>query len=223
LENKNVASEMKRTLIALLTVAIVGAILFAGCVGAPPPAAPPAEAPLEPQIPANYTTYTDEAGIFSISYPPDWEPALFLIEDLDKATEELLTSIEEDLPLERTRTLFLAGLPTGTGYAPNVKVLVKSLPGIILTHDQVVEAEIQGIKDAVGDSQKFSRVKTTIGGREATIVDWEGTVPLGLHSLQAIILVGKVVWVVTCLPPAGEFSKWESDFHAIVRSLRILK
>jgi len=214
---------MKRFINALLAIIVVDAILFARCVRVIPPGAPPAEAPLEPQIPTHYTTYTDEAGLFSISYPPDWEPALFFIEGLDKATEELLTSLEEDLPLDQDRTLFLAGLPTETGYIPNVKVLVESLPGIIRTHDQVVEAEIQGIKEVVGDSHKFSRVKTTIGGREAAIVDWEGTVPLGLHSLQAIIFVDKVAWVVTCMPPAGEFSKWESDFHAIVRSLRILK
>jgi len=213
---------MKRFIIALLAVVVVDAILFAGCIRVPPPAAP-AEAPLEPQIPAHYTTYTDEADLFSICYPPDWEPALFFIEELDKATGEVLASIEKDLPLERDRTLFLAGLPTEAGYIPNVKVLVESLPGIIWTHDQVVEADIQGIKEVVGDSHKFSRVKTTIGGREATIVDWEGIVPLGLHSLQVIILVDKVAWVVTCMPPAGEFSKWESDFHAIVRSLRILK
>jgi len=206
---------MKRVVIALLTAAVVGAISFTGCVQK--------EALPEPEIPAHYTTYTDETGLFSISYPPDWETALFLIEDLDKATEELLTSIEKDLPLERTRMLFLAGLPTETGYEPNVNVVVESLPGISWTHDQVVEAEIQGIKDVIKDYHEFSRVKTTIGGREATILDWDGTVPLGLRSLQAIILVGKVAWVVTCVPPAGEFSKWESDFHAIVRSLRILK
>jgi len=215
---------MKKIAIALLTVAVVGAILFAGCVGGPPPAAPPAEAPLEPQIPAHYTTYTDEADLFSISYPPDWEPALFLIEDIGKATEELLTSIEADLPLEQTRTIFFAGLPTETGYEPNVNVVVESLPGI-WTHDEVVEAEIQGIKDVVEDYHEFSRVKTTIDDREATIVDWEGTFPqIGrFRNFQALILVGKVAWIVTCFPPEGEFSKWESDFHAIVRSLRILK
>ena len=212
---------MKRFILALRAVAVVVAILFAGCVGASPSAVAPAETPLEPQIPSHYTTYTDEADLFSISYPPDWEPALFFIEDLDKATEELLTSTEEDLPLERSRTLFIVGLPIETGYLPNVNVLVESLPGIVCTHDQVVEAEIQGVKDVVEDSHEFSRVNTTIGGREATIVDWKGTIPLGLHRLQAIILVGKVAWVVTCTPPAGDFSKWESDFHAIVRSLRI--
>jgi hypothetical protein len=29
------------------------------------------EAHTEPEIPAHFTTYTDEAGLFSISYPPD--------------------------------------------------------------------------------------------------------------------------------------------------------
>ena len=112
------------------------------------------------------------------------------------------------------------------GYAANVNIGVESLPGVMWTHDKVVEAEIRGIKQLVQDYHAFSQVKTTVGGREVTILDWEGTYPqLGrLHSLQMVVLVGKVVWVVTCTPVSPEtFSDYEDDFHAVVRSLRILK
>ena len=204
-------------ILSALVVALMFAVL--GCAEEKAPPSP------EPAIPTHFTTYTDEAGLFSISYPPEWEPALSLIEGLEQAMKELISSIESDLPLERYSLIFFAGLPTEMGYEPSVNITVESLPGVILTHEMMVEAEIQGIKDFVQDYHEFSRVKTTIGGREATIVDWEGTYPqLGrFHNLQMFILVGKVAWVVTCTPPAGEFSKWEDDFHAIVRSLRILK
>ncbi len=183
------------------------------------------EAPSELEIPAHFTTYTDEAGLFSISYPPEWEAALSLIEDLEQATKDLITSIESDAPVEQASFIFLAGLPTEIGYEPSVNIVVESLSGIILTHDNVVEAEIRGIKSLVQDYHEFSRVKTVVGGSEATIIDWEGTFPgLGkVHNLQMITLVKKTTWIVTCTPPAGEFSKWEDDFHALVRSLRILK
>jgi len=183
------------------------------------------EAPSEPEIPARFTTYIDEAGLFSISYPPDWEPALSLIEDLEQVTKDLIKSIEADLPVERASFIFFAGVPIELGYEPSVNILVESVPGVILTHDEVVELEIQGIKQVVEDYHEFSRIRATVGGREATIVDWEGIYPeLGrLHNLQLFTFVGKVAWVVTCAPPAGEFSKWEDDFYHIVRSLRILK
>ncbi len=183
------------------------------------------EAPAEPGIPAHFTTYTDEAGLFSISYPPDWELALSEIEGLWQFTEELIESIESDLPLERASLIFLAGVPTEMGYSPNVNIVCESLPGVVWTLDKMVEASIREIKDFIEDYHEFSRVKTTIGGRQAVIVEWEGTFPqLGkFHDLQMFTLVGKTVWVVTCTPPTGKFSDYEDDFQAIVRSLRILK
>jgi hypothetical protein len=206
---------MKRILLSIL---VIGVLLLSAC-GAP-------SAPVsEPEIPPHYTTFTDEAGLFSISYPPDWEPALSQIPDLEAGVKDIITSIESDLPVENTRTIFFAGLPVEGGYAPNVNIGVESLPGVVWTHDKVVEAAITGIKQMVQDYHEFSRVKTAVDGREATIIDCEGTYPqLGkFHALQMVILVGKTAWLVTCIPPSGEFSKWEEDFDAVVRSLRILK
>jgi hypothetical protein len=128
--------------------------------------------------------------------------------------KDVITSIDSDAPVEKVRAIFLAGLPIETGYVPNVSIAVESLPGVIWTHDRAVEAEIRGIKQIVQDYHEFSRLKTTVDGGEATIIDWEGTYPQisKLHDLQMMILVGKTVWIVTCTPPLGEFSTWEEDF-----------
>jgi hypothetical protein len=179
----------------------------------------------EPAIPAHFTTFTDESGLYSISYPPDWVLALSEIEGLEQAMKELITSIESDAAVEKTTVIFLAGLAIEMGYSPNVNILVESLPEAASTHDKMIEMEVNGIKYFLDDYHEFSRVKTTVGGREATILEWEGTYPqLGRqHQLQMFILVNKVGWVVTCTPPSGEFDEWEDDFQAVVRSLRIHK
>lgn len=183
------------------------------------------EAPAELEIPAHFTTYTDEASLFSISYPQDWEPALSLIEDLEQVTKDLIESIESGLPLERVSAIFFAGIPTGEGYSPNVNIIVEQLPEGINTHDELIEALIEGVKIIIDDYHEFSRNKTTVSGRTATILDWEGTFPQVGKSriVQMALMVGKTGWTITCSPPTGEFSKWEEDFDAIVRSLRILK
>lgn len=183
------------------------------------------EAPTEPEIPAHFATYTDEAGLFSISYPPEWEPALSLIEDLEQATKDLIESIESGLPLERVSAIFFAGIPTEEGYSPNVNIIVEQLPEGINTHDELIEALIGGVKIIIDDYREFSRIKTTVSGRTATILDWEGTFPQVGKSriVQMVLMVGKTGWTITCRPPTGEFSKWEEDFDAIVRSFRILK
>lgn len=205
---------MKRMLLSIL---VTGAFSLTAC-GVQAPVS-------ETEIPAHYTTYTDEVGLFSISYPPDWEPALSQLPDVEAAVKDVITSIESDLPVENVRFIFLAGLPIEAGYAPNVNIVVESMPGVLWIHDKVVEAEITGIKKMFQDYLEFSRVKTTVDGREATIVEWEATIPqVGKnHALQMFILVGKTAWVVSCSPPLGEFSRWKEDFQAIVRSLRILK
>lgn len=183
------------------------------------------EAPPEPQIPAHFTTYNDEAGLFSISYPPDWELALSIIEDLEQATKELVQSIESDAPIERASIIFFAGVPVETGWIPSVNIVVESLPGLTWTHDEAVEAEVRGIKQIYPDYRQLSRTDTTIDGRKATIIDCEATIPgFGkAQQLQMFTLVGKIVWAVTCTPEPGRFSESEEDFYAIVRSLRILK
>jgi len=179
----------------------------------------------EPAIPAHYTTYTDELGLFSISYPPEWELSLEIIEETEQAIRDIIESIHSDLPVEEASFLFLAGVPSEIGLFPSVTVGVEPCPVIVCTHDAVVKAEIEGAKVVAPDYQELSRVKTTIDGRTATIIECQVTLPqLGTYRyVQMIFLVKRTVWVVSCAALPDEYSEWEDDFDAVVRSLRILK
>jgi len=210
---------VKRILLPVLVICV----LLLGACGVPT-TTPPAPVS-EPEIPSHYTTFTDEAGLFSISYPPDWESALSLIPDAEAAAKDIITSIESDLPVEKLRTIFIVGIPIEERYLPNVTIGVGPKPVGVQTHDEMLEAEIAGIKQMIQDYHEFSRVKTTVDGREATILDLEGAHPqIGkFRILQMYVLVGKTVWLVTCTSSSEEFSTWEEDFQTILRSLRILR
>jgi hypothetical protein len=182
----------------------------------------PASIEPKPAIPAHFTTYTDEWGLFSISYPPEWELDLESMEETEQSCQEIISSITSDIPVGEAHFLFMAGLP---GEGSNVNIVVEPLPATISTHDEMVAVAIESLKLVVSDYHEFSRVKTTIDNRTATIIEWQGNIAgLGtFRDVQMIFLVGKTAWIVTCTALPDEYSKWEDDFDAVVRSLRILK
>lgn len=208
-----------------LFIFLIAALSIAGCsqdVSQFSPTAPITE----PAIPARYTAYTDEANLFSISYPPEWETALSFMKEAEKAVKELINNANSGLPVEKASLLFLAGLPNGTGgYSPNVNITVEPMPAGVQTNEQGIEAEIKGVKQLVKDYHELSRTKTTAGGREATIIVWEGTfLEMGkVRCLQMFVLADRNAWVVTCQVPGGDFRQWEGDFNSVARSLRISK
>jgi len=120
---------------------------------------------------------------------------------------------------------FMVGLPTEEGWAPNVNIIVEPLSKGELTHNDMVEVQTANVEITLQDYHEFSRTKTTIGGREATILEYEATYPeIGkLHQLVSLMLVDNNAWMVSCTPLPGEFGKWEEDFYSVVKSLRILK
>ena len=186
---------------------------------------PPTSMEPEPSIPAHFTTYTDEQGLFSISFPPEWEPAMELIEEVEQAAKDIISSIDSDLPVETAQFLFLAGLPTMLGWEPNVSIVVGPCSSIICTHDAAVNAEIEGMKATDPDYEEVSRVKATVDGRTATILVSLGSLPGGptYQYMQMFLTVSRTVWIVTCSQLSDEYSEWEDDFDVIVRSLRILQ
>jgi len=123
----------------------------------------------------------------------------------------------------------LAGLASEAGYNCEVRVVVEPVPplsgGVTRMLDAVVEAEIGQLKFLVRQYHEFSRVETTIGGREVVIVDCEGDFPgFGKRrQLQMITFADRFRWVVTCLASPEKFSDFEDDLYTIVRSLRILE
>jgi hypothetical protein len=203
-----------------LVVTFLSVLGLMGCAIAPTPTVMPSP---EPTISPDFTTYTDEQGLFSISYPQDWEPALSLIPELEGTTETLLESIESDLPLEKSSLVFFAGIPNEGGYDPTVNIVVESLD--VSSLNEAVEAEIRGIKLVSKDYKAFTQTKVAIGGKEAVLVDHEYTIPgtPRFRTMQMMILQGKVVWIISCTTFPENFPNVQETCNQIARSFRILQ
>ena len=107
---------------------------------------------------------------------------------------------------------------------PNVNIVVEPVYGM-RTHDQVVASGIDVVKSVASDYHEFSRVKTTVDGRTATIIDFEVTFAgVGtFHYVCMFCIVNQTVWSVGCTALPDDYSEGRDDFNAIVRSLRILR
>ena len=211
---KGMSKKKLAGIIAACTIAIIIIVVIA--------THPPISMETEPEIPTDFTTYTDELGLFSISYPPEWELDLESMEEIEQFSREIISSITSGIPVEEAHFLFMAGLP---GEGSNVNIVVEPLPATILTHDEMVAVAIKSLKMVVSDYHEFSRVKTTVDNRTATIIECEATLAgLGtFHNVFMCCIVSKTIWMVTCTTSPDDYNKWEDDFDAIVRSLRILK
>ena len=213
---------MKRTILVLLVLSVT---LLGACSSPEKSTTLP-----EPSIPSHYAVYTDDGNVFNISYPPDWQVNLSLIEDvnfqeyMEKAWE---ASGERSAPEAMfSMVLFLAGVPTGRGgYSPNASVAVLPLSGKETKLDDIVDETIGESTDLFAEYTVFSRTRTTADGREAVIKETEAYYPgmERVHQLHIIMVNDKIIWFVTCTSNPEEFAKYEDDFYHIVRSLRILK
>lgn len=216
-----------------LTFLIVGLLLSGAC--ASPSTTAPTETPSapvsEPAIPAHFTTYTDEARFFSISYPPDWEPFPSWFEELGGLSKDFFKGYDSDTSLVGLFFVFIAEAPRDSeGSSPNVNVVVQSLSDMTSrgwwTLDEIVEAKLQRTEEIKQDYHEFSRFNTIIGGREAVIIDWGDSYPdldKKARTVQMFMIADNLVWKVTCYVESEKFSDFEDDLHAMVRSLRILK
>jgi hypothetical protein len=188
------------------------------------PPAPPQPLATPPVIPANYTTYQDKSGLFSISYPSDWEPSLSNMTGIQQNVQETISSIKSGLPVKAFSVIFFAGKPSKGTYEPYVNISVEPVPAGVATIEQVVESEVLAARTAYKDFRELSGIKTTVGGREAAIIEWEGTIPVENYTMyffQQYILTDKAIWGVTCGSRRENSTQWKNDFDTIVRSLRI--
>jgi hypothetical protein len=180
---------------------------------------------VEPPVPANYHTYSDETSAFSISYPPEWEEAQSMLEQLDQTSKDVLKNLNSDLPIDKVSIIFFAGLPVEGGYYPNVNIALEPLPFGVRNQDQLADAEMLGIKNSIPDFEEFSRTKTKINSIDASIIEYSCTFPNSpkAHNLVMCLYKGKICWTATCWCLPEDFDQWKGDFQSIVRSLRILK
>ena len=120
--SKKEAVKMKRILLSIL---VVGILLLSAC-GAPT-SAPGAVS--EPPISAHFTTYTDEARFFSISYPPDWKLFPSWFEELGVLSKDFFKGYDSDASLVGLFFVFTAETPRDLGSSlPNVNIVVQYHP-----------------------------------------------------------------------------------------------
>jgi hypothetical protein len=206
------------------SILIIGSLVLAS-IGCSPNQSSPTPSFIEPVIPSNFQTYTDETQLFSISYPQDWEAAPETLGDTNQYVREKIKRIDEGLPVDQFSIIFQAGLPYSEDtYYPAFNLVVE--PNVWNSHYEVVKAEISSLQSMCEDYQELSRIETVIGGREATIMEYLATVPetfFAGHFLVMCLETNKNVWSMTCITNLEDFDSWRGDFQSIVRSLRINK
>jgi hypothetical protein len=189
-------------------------LVSGGCSGAS--VATEAEAP----IPQDYATYTAEEGVFSVSYPPEWQPMQEMLADLEAAAKEYIASQVSGVPVEQASLLFVGGLPPN--YMPSIAVVVEPLPESILTHQQLVEAEINSLKAAAPDYKEIARLSTYMGGTQATLLEYKATFSeVAVHNVAAFIMKDGMAWSVTCTALSQDFASYKDELYSVARSLRV--
>ena len=178
------------------------------------------------QVPADYTTYTDDVGLFAISYPQDWKVDLSVVDSPDVTS--LLKDIQSGLADWKGNYVFFAGVPASAGYQPNVNISVTPIPSGFSAYDDLVTSEINGLKQLMPDFQQYSMVNTSVSGRRATIIECQGSFTSGeltaigkVHDLFLMTLAGNTLWVVSCTSFGNIYDQWSSDFNNIVKSFKL--
>jgi len=207
-------------------LSLVCLVLLVGCLGpsALVPAAPPTPAPYEePEIPSNFTTYTEE-GLFSISYPSDWQPATSIMGEIFEETKQMMEASVPLVSLEGINILFMAGSESLDGYYPAVTVLTEKREAGYWTLDEVYEANSRYDKAVTPGYKELSITKTVIDAREAIIAFTEDNEPgYGRwRYLNTFTVKDDFVWLVGCSCEHQDFRDYEETFESVVRSLRIL-
>lgn len=214
---------MGTVLVPFLAVMLV----LGGCTTpttAPTPTpVPEPEQTAEPAIPAHFTTYTHE-GLFSISYPSDWQPATSIMEELMEEVRKEIRAEAPTVPLENIGMLFFGGKETWEGYYPTVSLVTELRYAGYWTLDEVDEASSRYGKEYTIGYKELSLNKTIVDGREASILDSEDNYPDWgrWRYIQLTTVKGDFAWCVSCGCEYQDFNEYADTFDSIVRSLRIL-
>ena len=113
----------------------------------------------ETSTPDYFSTYTSE-GFFSISYPPDWEPVMSIIEEAEVDMKQWLKSEGFESQADEMQLVFgAAKLAVDEDY-PIVTIMVA--PQGLWPLGAVVEADTQWAREIVEQYVVHSTIRTTI-------------------------------------------------------------
>jgi len=180
-----------------------------------------APGPREASVPDNFITYTypDE---FSLSFPDDWE--------LDYSYEGSVMELSEKMandpgrpPLSVVQTVLYGGLRDGSDYEPTVTVSVVPRFYGFSTLDEIYETDSRMFTETVPEYMENKVTRTTVDGREVTIVDSQDNQPEYGERRYLVLTTpeGVLVWYVVCSVATEDYDRWEETFTQVVSSLMI--
>jgi hypothetical protein len=216
--------KMHKIMLILVTLLVAVSLVFGGCESEPVPAPTPERAQTpEPAIPDHFTTYTHE-GLFSISYPADWQPATSIMEEIFEETKKELEARDPAAGIENVGVLFFGGKETSEGYYPTISIVTDLRSAGYWTLDEVDEANSRYDRENTPGYKELSLYKTIADGREASILVSEDDEPgYGRwRYIQLTTVEGDFAYVVTCCSEYQDFNDYEDTFNSIVRSFKIL-
>ena len=177
------------------------------------------------QIPDTYTTYTEETGVFSVSYPAEWETTLMNMDMVKTAID----SSKSDVSIEATGILFTARLETEYGWrSPSVNIVVQPCPewaagfGVDFVARGVTT--LLATKQLITDYHEVEWTDARVNGRDVVLVEYTGYPAASTtryHNLMLILLSGKTVWGLNCAVADESYSYWATDFQNIAHSLKV--
>ncbi len=164
-------------------------------------------------VPSNFTTYTDANGLFSISYPTNWEAAMSEV----PARQSLSPN---------TQLRFFGGLLSEGIYNPSLGISTFPSPTGNWTMDELAEVLDDSYKSRF--DKVFPYIRTTIDNKESVIFKIVSLDSVGHynHTLQATLSDKGMSWVINCTVATREAdynNLFEDDMNAVIRSFRILK
>lgn len=212
---------MKNVFLAIVIIFVVS-ILSLSC--AAPELSRSTSTEYSPQPPPlGFTTYTSE-GLFSISYPEEWSPALSILEEAEEWIGEYLEDIDPEIDFSDAQMIFFAGGEYPGGYYPSVNIIVAPRSIGYYDLDEICENEIGLAREILREYNINFQTRTTIDGRETEIIASDYFMPddSKWSLTQMLTVEGKFVWVISCGCETTDFPKNEDDFDKIIRSIRIL-
>lgn len=163
---------------------------------------------IDKPVPATYTTYTDPNGLFTISYPADWEIPQENRQQIAEISSQLYQFFNGTIESQFTGGLLF----TARKRQPFTAIQLGFEAG-------------KSNPTPRHPSEESLIYKTTVDEHDAVLVECDGLDPetgkFGVLRMQIIVRTN--AWWIDCYARPEDYKNWENDFRSIAGSLRILK
>jgi hypothetical protein len=204
----------------LMVISILFLVLV-GCTGTDATSSPAQET--EWAVPPSYTSHTDNTGLFTISYPGNWE-AIPNPTGVDESEMENLIEKINSGNLDDAGPVFFWGFPSDNGFNPTCSLVVEPRGKSQRDIQQIMEDSISLMNDFWGGIQQISLEYEVIDGREIAVLEYLATISeVEVHSLVLVTIDKDVIWTNGCVVRLAsvEYRWFEIPLNKIVRSLEI--